>query len=430
MSGVDKTLYAVNSNEFISFKENLEFKEEISYEFKCYTVDRVGNAENLGTYIFDVDLQAPVTKHQIIGDKLETILSPKSLIRLSAVDNLSGIKRIRFYFDNTNEGTYGEALKLNKLSEGEHKITFNSLDNVDNQEESTSYTFYLDKTPPEISTEIEGDLYEIGGRTFVSERTKLTITARDNKAGLAKIYYTVDGKQKVEYIQPISVSDFYPGVHRVAYKAIDKVNNETIKFTTNSRFSALNFDNTAPKLSFDYQGTKFLNNETFFITSRTKIKLTASDLQSGVQKITYKIDDGNSVNYTQPFLIKEDGMHSITVQGFDNVNNKSNSELLVAVDNVGPEISFHLNTDQIGTQEFANKSKKIPVYPKHAKLYLEAVDQMVGIDKIYYSTGNTQERLYTGPIPTRTTGLWSVKVRAIDKLGNSMEIGPVEFVIQ
>lgn len=430
MSGIDKIYYAINEGEFIAFTDDVSFPKETSYKFSSYAVDRVGNVENLNTFNFDVDLQSPDSKHEVLGNQLESVVSPKSLIKLSATDNLSGIKRIRFYFDNVTEGTYDGSIKLSKLSEGEHKLTYYSVDMVDNQEENNSYTFYLDKTPPEISTEVIGDSYQGTGKTFVSKRTKLEIIATDNKAGVETIYYTIDGKRQIKYVKPISVGDLSPGARNVAYKAIDKVNNETNGYKTDSRFSTLHFDSDAPKVSFEYIGAKFLNNDQIFITSRTKIKLMGSDLQSGIKVITYKIDDGTSINYSVPFIIIEEGSHSVGIEGIDNVNNKSDNKLTVIVDNTGPKISYHLNTDQIGTLEITNEDKRIPVYAKHAKLYLEATDQMVGMDKILYSLDNAPERLYTGPIATRKPGRWSVKVAAVDKLGNRQQLEPIEFVIQ
>ena len=100
------------------------------------------------------------------------------------------------------------------------------------------------------------------------------------------------------------------------------------------------------------------------------------------------------------------------------------------VDNTAPEIFSHLSIDKIGSQKLEKMEKEIPVYPRHAMLFLAATDKQVGTHKIYYSVDNGPEKEYLGPVKTSRAGLWVVKVRSIDKLGNENINEPIEFVIQ
>jgi hypothetical protein len=430
MSGLENLYYAINNSEYKAYNEDLNFGDEGTFELKCYAVDRVGNVEDLNSFNVNIDLTPPETTHSILRDQLNNILAPTTIIELLATDQSSGIERIRYRFENKNEATYTSPLKLITLKEGEHTLSYYSFDKVENKEVGKSFNFYLDKTPPKVSTEIIGDNYERNEKTYVSKRSKLKISATDNKAGLASIFYKVDGQLQKEYKMPIPVSDLTPGARYIAYKAIDKVNNETEGFKTDSKFGKLHFDNNKPIISIDYSGAKRTVEDKIYITSATKIKLIGSDTESGIQNINFKIDEGEYAVYSSPFSINEEGSHSIIIEGVDNVNNKLEKEYKVFVDNTGPEISYHLNTDQIGSQEIANIDKKIPVYAKHAKIYLEAVDKLSGTDKIYYTTNKMQERAYAGPIATTTTGLWNIKVSAVDKLGNRSQLDPIIIVVQ
>lgn len=430
MSGLENLYYSINNSEYKVYHEDLKFNDEGFFELNCYAVDRVGNVEDLNSFNIHVDLTPPETAHTILHDQLNNILAPTTIIELLATDQSSGVERIRYSFENKNEATYTSPLKLITLKEGEHMLSYYSFDKVENQEERKTFNFYMDKTPPIVSTEIIGDSYERNGKTYVSSRSELKISATDNKAGLASIFYKVDGQLQKEYKMPISVSELTPGARYIAFKAIDKVNNETEGFKTDAKFGNLHYDKIKPVISIDYLGANRTSENKTFITSGTKIKLIGSDTESGIQKINYKINEGKDAVYSSPFSISEEGSHSIFVEGLDNVNNKLEQEFNVFVDNTGPELSYHLNTDQIGFQEITNVDKKIPVYAKHAKIYLEAIDKLSGTDKIYYSTGKMQERAYAGPIATTTSGLWNIKVSAVDKLGNKSQLDPIIIVVQ
>ena len=74
------------------------------------------------------------------------------------------MKRVlRGFFYSIDEGKLYNfsrgKINLSNLKDGDHKITFYAIDNVNNKEEVHSYNFYLDKIAPEANFKIIGDSY-------------------------------------------------------------------------------------------------------------------------------------------------------------------------------------------------------------------------------------------------------------------------------
>jgi len=82
--------------------------------------------------------------------------------------------------------TYGQPIKLSSLAEGEHTLTYFSVDKVNNNEEKKTHTFFLDKSAPRVISEVVGNTFIANGREYFSGRTKLKLVALDNKAGVRR----------------------------------------------------------------------------------------------------------------------------------------------------------------------------------------------------------------------------------------------------
>ncbi|WP_157638306.1 OmpL47-type beta-barrel domain-containing protein [Flexithrix dorotheae] len=428
ISGVKTVYHAINGAAYSAYQNQLDFSKEGDYSLNYYSVDIVGNPEEPRSKIFTVDATAPITNYILHGDRSDNILSPRTTIALSSTDAASQVKHTYYEFEGKGKQVYGTPLKMSSLADGEHVLKYYSTDNVENEEGANSYAFYLDKTAPDVMSEMIGARYQNGGKTFVAGQTKLKLTARDNKAGVENIYYSVDGGEFLVYNKPF-ILDKKQGSSIVRFYAIDKVKNKG-KSQTNSEMGNLYLDLTAPKVSNSYSGPQFFNRDTMFITSETEIILKATDYESGVEKIGYSINKGSELVYNEPFKIEKDGYHDIEYFGADHVANRRKDNFFLIVDNKGPEIFYHLSMDAIGSMQLKDHSSPLPVYAAHTMLYLAATDRAVGTDKIFYSLDGEPERLYTQPLKTTKKGLRTLTVRAVDQLGNETKSELIEIVIQ
>ncbi len=428
VSGVEQIFYSIDKAIFANYSGNLKFDKEKSYEFKYYAVDNVGNDENVTSKSFYVDLTSPVSNLKFTGDLIDTIISGRSLINLSSTDALTDVNKINYKFDGEGDLVYSKPISGSVLSEGEHEIIYYATDNVKNVEKENKLKFFVDKTAPIIVEELLGDTYVANGKEFSSGRTKLKLTAIDNRAGVKGIYYSINNGKYLLYDKPFYLSSQKGNLVVKSY-AVDNVNNQSLADQSNnaSQLYRSYVDLAGPDLSYSYEGETFKMRDTVYISDRTKIKLKAIDPESGLNRIVYNLDGSPDTVYHAPFTIKGNGLHKIDYFGYDNVSNSNQANFFCKVDQTGPEINYQFSMPPYN-QKVVN-GKAVPVYQEHALLYIMAFDAVSGVDKIYYTLNNEPEKLYSNFLQKLKKGQYSLKLRSIDKLGNQTT-KEVQFEIQ
>ncbi len=431
ISGVEKIYYSLNQADFSEYTQEFEFYEEGDICLKFYSTDNVGNAEEVQEKHFTIDITPPETTHKIEGIILGDVISENSKINLSAEDNLSGIKTIFYAIDGGEKKIYSENISVKKLSNGKHQIVYYSKDNVNNIENEKSYTFYLDKLPPIVAADILGDRFVINDQVYFSGRTKLKLTAVDNKSGVEKIMFSVDGKDFSLYSQPFYLPSI-SGLHIVRYYADDKMKNRSKSSKSyKSNFEEFEHnvkrayvDLTGPTISQQFIGAKFVRRDTTVIGPKTKIKLKAFDSESGLKYISYSLDqDKEELKYETPFTLSGDGKHFIEYFGYDNVNNRNKKDFVVILDHRPPEIEYNFSVKPVG------KKSSILVFPDNVKLYLSATDRTIGTKNIYYKINNGKEQRFTKPISGFKKGtLNKIEIRSVDLFDNEQKI-EIEFYL-
>lgn len=405
-SGVKNTYYSIDGAEFTPYSAKLDITKEAAYNLRFYAVDNVGNVEDFHTFLFALDLTAPVTEHFVKNIHKGEILSPKAVFELKSTDNRAGVLKINYKFDSASEKTYKtKAVSPASLKDGDHKFVYYAVDKVANVENKKVYNFYLDKIPPTVTTSIEGDEYKKNKTLFVSERSRVKLTATDNKAGVEQINYKIDIKNTEKYSTPFALPKT-SGQHTVSYFATDEVANVSPK-----KLLMLTLDLTSPNSNYSVKGPQAQVQDTLYIADKTKISLHAKDRQAGVQKIQYKLDDKSVTNYSTPISLSDHGAHKIVYYGTDNVNNKETENTFkFFVDTKKPKI--------ISVFSIERKVEKTGLYPKGTKLYIGATDKNSGVDKIYYRINNGTKKQFQTLIPFNKLGKYTVYIEAVDLVGN------------
>jgi hypothetical protein len=116
---------SIDGAPFEPYRVPLLFSAEKDYNLRFYAVDQVGYASEPQTVVFTVDLTAPVSRHEILDNYLESVLSSKTSIRLFSSDKFTDA-RISSYFDDpsTSKPYRDKTLGLNRLTDGEHVLTY------------------------------------------------------------------------------------------------------------------------------------------------------------------------------------------------------------------------------------------------------------------------------------------------------------------
>lgn len=192
----------------------------------------------------------------------------------------------------------------------------------------------------------------------------------------------------------------------------------------------------APSTSITYGAPQFFKQGELFITSNTPVTLRARDNASGVTSTSYNADGGANNTYGSPFTVAGEGPHTLNFASIDCVKNQEDSKSSkVHVDNTPPVIYHHFSIDPVGTKTVDGNT--VNVYPNYTRLYLGATDEKVGNDKIEYSINGEPWRPYSDPRSLDISELdkftsekvYTVKVRATDKLGNLSE-ATFQFAIE
>ncbi len=314
------------------------------------------------------------------------------------------------------------------MGEGEHTLNYYSVDLVKNKEEEGEFVFYYDKTAPIMAADILGDRFIADNQIYFSGRTKLKLTAVDNKVGVKRIMYSVNNEQFKEYMKPFYLPSV-SGEHLIRYYSEDNLSNisegkmsgsssEQFKHNVNKVY----VDLTGPDISHSYSGKNHRARDTVFINNETRLVFKGTDPESGIGRITYNMDgESEELVYNGPFTIPSEGLHLISYFGYDKVNNRNLGSFFVYSDHSGPEIFSTFSIEPYETKNGLN------VYAKDVNLYLAATDDKVGLDKIFYQINDGAFKEFTSRvIGFKRNTKYQVNIRALDILGNET-LSKVEF---
>jgi hypothetical protein len=416
MSGVEKTLVSINRETFREYTGEIVLKEEKEYFIQFYSVDYVGNVENVKHETIVVDLSKPKTSISIKKDLHENIVSGNTQIEIEVIESGSGIDKVLYKLDNQAERAYLAPILTSRLSEGEHTLEFWAVDKVGNQEDPNSFSFYVDKTPPLIVEEIIGNKFIANNIEYSSGRSKYKIMAMDNKAGIKEIFYSINNGPNVLYSEPFYLEGSKGNISIRTF-AVDNVNNRSTSGQTNQTMSKMYVDLSGPVLTHRFIGAVIVDRDTILIKNDTKINLTGADKESGMDFIEYRINSGEIIRFNAPFVIEKEGFHTIHYTGYDKVGNSNNSEFYLIVDKNAPEIFVNFSVVSIGSKTILDK--KMDVYPNHVTLFLSATDDKAGLKEITFKINGSAAKRYAEPLSNFGPGRdYKIEVFASDKLGN------------
>ncbi|MFE4369520.1 OmpL47-type beta-barrel domain-containing protein [Streptomyces sp. NPDC056835] len=205
---------------------------------------------------------------------------------------------------------------------GDHTIRYRATDQSGNVAAEKSVSFKVvspptdDTTPPETSATVSGEKDEDGN--YLTMAT-VTVTASDTGSGVNTIEYALGADAWQPYTAPVMVHE--TGTHKVRYRATDKAGNaaaeKSVDFTV---VEAPAKDTTPPVTGAVVTGDK--NSNGAFITS-AKATVTATDSESGVDKIEYSLDGGPYLAYTTPVIVDQVGYHVLAYRATDKAGNTS-----------------------------------------------------------------------------------------------------------
>ncbi|MBT2659658.1 Ig-like domain repeat protein [Bacillus sp. ISL-45] len=285
LSGVAKTYYSIDGNDFAEGTAFTVSGDGI-HNVKFYSVDHAGNVEDVQSKPVKIDSQAPVTSSNIEDKWYQDVVT----VELPAIDDLSGVAATYYSLDGEN---YTEGNEIILETDGIYEVSYYSVDNAGNIEETQIQTVNIDSENPVTADNISDLWYN---KTF-----KVELNATDNLSTVDKTYYSINGS---EFIEGTSFEVSKEGINEVVYFSIDKAGNKEVVTTTQVKV-----DKTAPTISADLQ-------EEYKLGSEFAISYTAADEHSGVASeevtingVTYK--NGDTITLDQP------GVYTLSIEVTD-----------------------------------------------------------------------------------------------------------------
>ena len=183
-SGVNYTMYKINSGIWINYTEPFNVAENGTYVLSYYSVDFAGNVETSEVeFKIEHDTVPPVTTHEfegIIGDN--DWYTSNVEVTLTAEDDSAGVDYTMYKLeDDTEWQVYPGPILITEG--GEHTIVYYSVDRVGNKEDDKGpFAFKIDQTVPTIEL------------TWDEDNLKLVADVSDEKSGIAKVEFYVNGE--------------------------------------------------------------------------------------------------------------------------------------------------------------------------------------------------------------------------------------------
>lgn len=293
-SGVDKTFYSINGAGSV---EGTQFTitEEGIHKVYVYSIDKAGNLEEVKTVEVKIDKTAPETTSNVMDDWLNQAFT----VELNPMDDLSGVANT-YYSVNGSEFVEGTNFEVSEA--GINKVSFYSVDNAGNVEETKTVEVKIDVTAPETTSNVTD--------TWLNKAFTVELTATDDLSGVAKTYYSINNGEFVEGTR-FEVSE--EGIHQVSYYSVDNAGN-----VEEAKTAEVKIDQTAPQLSWDLE-------EEYSLGTSLTIAYEAKDDLSGIA-VEEVIVNGEAVSKGETISFDQTGEYNIQVTVTDNAGLKTTLE--------------------------------------------------------------------------------------------------------
>jgi hypothetical protein len=374
-----------------------------TYYWKIAAWDRLG-ASTLGplwNFTTEMDITSPVTTISLNGTLGNNGWYTSSVIvTLNATDSQSGVNYTKYKIDNDGWSIYTGPFVIS--GDGEHVISYYSVDTIGNVEITKSANLSIDTTAPLTTHTFSGTM---GYNNWYISNVTIALTATDTDSGINNTYYQVDNASWNTYTSPFVVTT--DNSHTLKYYSIDNAGNiESVKgpFT-------FKIDKTKPATSHIFSGTAGSNG--WFISNVT-ITLTATDAGSGVNHTYYQVDSGSWNIYASPFVVTADGSHTLKYYSVDNAGNTESEK--------GP-FNFKIDkTKPVTNHAFSGTMGDNSWYISNVTVTLTAADAGSGVNHTYYQVDSGSWNTYASPFVVTADGSHTLKYYSVDQAGNTETI--------
>jgi hypothetical protein len=273
------------------------------------------------------------------------------------------------------------------------------VDVAGNVESAHSSIFKVDNAAPTTQISTSGTA---GTNGWFKSAVQVSLSASDNnQSGVASTSYSVDGGATQTYTGAFSIGN--EGVHQVNFWSVDVAGN-----TEDQQSVAVKIDWTGPTALHSVSGVL---NPLGYYTSPVQVTLNSSDNLSGVANVYYRLNGGNTINYTGTFTVSTDGTTQIDYSNTDVAgnNNLNWSTVIFRIDKTPPVTVATFSENNLGNHGW---------YRGPVQISMSATDNVSGVQSTQYTIDNGTLKTYTAPFNYSTNGIHSLNYWSFDKVSN------------
>ena len=204
-SGVAATYYTIDGGSQQTYTAPFTVSAPGSHTVVYWSVDAAGNVETHHTGYVNIDASTPVTTATGLpaDDSSGWTTNTAPTVTLSATDpNGPGVATTYYTVDGSDPQVYAGAFTV--TDDGQHPVTYWSVDSLGNTEAANTGYVNIDTTPPTTTTT---SLMADGVSGWQDYAQTVTLAADDGPGcGVAHTYYTVNGGLTQTYTSPFTVS--------------------------------------------------------------------------------------------------------------------------------------------------------------------------------------------------------------------------------
>jgi len=303
------------------------------YNYYIWANDTLGNEGISGTYSFVIsDLETPTSAVNPLPSWTNNI---PFTVTATAFDN-TGVENVTLwsrYSSNETDWTNWTAYVTDEgepwswaftTGEGDgyyefYSIAVDDYGNVEEPPNVTDASCGLDTVPPVTIIVPNGT---IGGDGWYTSSVIVTLSATDELSGVESTWYQIDSGYWKLYNTPFTVSG--DGRHTVYYYSFDNAGNRE-----DTKSADIKIDMTPPVTEHEFEGIIgedgwFVSNVTITLSAEDEMPFVLRTINrdsSGVNYTMYKVDDGEWTTYVDPFVVAEDGDHTLYYYSVDLAGN-------------------------------------------------------------------------------------------------------------
>lgn len=307
----------------------------------------------------------------------------------------SPIDHYEVSIDNGAFTSQTSPLSVGPLADGTHTFTVRAIDSLAN---------YTDATATMVTDTVSPDPFAPSANVLSpTQQTQPTIAfgTTDALAGIDRYELKVDAGSFAPATSGLQLPTLSEGVHTVTVRAFDR---------------AGNFRDGTLSLTIDVAGpapfTPTFSTSSPTTSSTVDVNFAATD-PNGVDHYLISVDNTGFISAVSPVTLNNltDGSHTVVVRAVDSAGNSTDGTASIVVDTTGP-LAFAPDLNE--TSPTSNPAPTVTFSTTDATTSVAGYE--VAVDAGSFTT---QTSPYT--LPALTDGSHTVKVRAIDVVGNATE---------